>query len=140
MIYYKATELGHKPFIQWESVANCFNELTFLGLDNDPLVLPEDKIPDFIFGVCPLEIVDGELHQVSCAQMRVYESEYNNYQLQIKLDKLLNELCSICCKIEVLKKIEEPYETLENEFEVKTKEYKSLKYQKTAEFLIPNKL
>lgn len=76
MIYFKAKEIENKPFIQWESVAFSLEELQNLGLENDPLIKSEDEIPDFIYGICPLKIVDGALVLRSETELNDFETSY----------------------------------------------------------------
>lgn|SRR5690606_27163661 len=77
MRYFRAIELDHKPFIQWDCWATNEEDYLTLELDKDPLVLPEDDIPEYQFGVCPLKIVDGQLVQRTQSEMNAYQSEYN---------------------------------------------------------------
>lgn len=77
MIYYKAYEISTKPFIQWHSVAFSLQELTNLGLDDDPLVLPEDEVPLTEFGVYPIKIESGELVTRSTTEMDAFRDEWN---------------------------------------------------------------
>lgn len=77
MRYLKATEIAFKPFIFWNGVANSIEELTSLGLEDDPLVLAEDDIPNNIYGVCPLKIVAGELVNRTAGEMGDFKNEYH---------------------------------------------------------------
>lgn len=76
MIYFKAVELEQKPFIQWNSVAFSLQELINLGLNDDPLVLPEDEIPFTEFGVYPIKIESGELVSRSSTEMESFRNEW----------------------------------------------------------------
>lgn len=80
MRYLKATEIAFKPFIFWNGVANSIEELTDLGLEDDPLVLPEKEIPTNIYGVCPLKIVAGELVDRTSGEMSVFATEYETQE------------------------------------------------------------
>ena len=120
MIYFKASKLENKPFIQWDSVAFSLKELQDLKLEDDPLVLAEDKIPFFQFGVCPLQIVEGELIERSREEMEQFEKEFNDSTktrtTQSKRDVLKNLLAEINLSTDLGE------DTLEFE-----KEYKRLK-------------
>lgn len=83
MKYYLAVEIPEKPFIFWSLWAKNHEELVELGEEENPLVLPEDNIPDFVYGVCPLKIVSGELVQRSTIEMSGFESEYLAAQDQV---------------------------------------------------------
>lgn len=76
MRYFKAIAVDYKPFINWLLVASSLSELENLGLDNDPLVLQETDVPDFIYGVCPLKIVGGELIDRTVPEMEVFQEEF----------------------------------------------------------------
>lgn len=80
MRYLKATEIAFKPFIFWNGVANSIEELTDLGLEDDPLVLPEKEIPTNIYGVCPLKIVAGQLVDRTSGEMSVFATEYETQE------------------------------------------------------------
>ncbi|MBA4133337.1 MAG: hypothetical protein C0525_01300 [Flavobacterium sp.] len=68
MRYFKAQEIAFKPYIIWASV-EVFEE-------GDPLVLQEIEVPDLLYGVCPLKIVDGELVERTIPEMEAFEEEY----------------------------------------------------------------
>jgi hypothetical protein len=76
MRYFKANEIENKPYIYWNGMATSLEELTDLGLGDDPLVLPENEIPTNIYGVCPLKIVGGELVNRTPLEMSDFEAEY----------------------------------------------------------------
>ncbi|AMO19404.1 hypothetical protein [Flavobacterium columnare] len=103
MMYFKAQELENKPFIQWESVAFSFKELKDLGLQGDPLIMSEDNIPNFMFGVCPLKIENGQLVERSSQELQVFEKEYNTPSLA-SIEKEVEELI---LKIETYNKLGE---------------------------------
>ena len=77
MRYFKAYEQTEKPLIVWSLAASTTQELETLGLDDDPLILAEDDLPEPIFGVCPLKIVAGELVARTIQEMDAFETEYN---------------------------------------------------------------
>lgn len=77
MIYYKAEEISTKPFIQWNSVAFSLQELTNLGLDDDPLVLTEDDVPLTEFGVYPIKIESGQLVPRTTREMDGFKAEWD---------------------------------------------------------------
>lgn len=77
MIYFKAQELDHKPFVQWNSVALSFKELQNLGLEGDSLIMAENDIPNFMFGVCPLKIIEGQLVARTDQEMDEFEAVFN---------------------------------------------------------------
>ncbi|AMA49001.1 hypothetical protein [Flavobacterium covae] len=109
MIYFKAKELEAKPFVQWESVALSLKELQTLGLEGDPLIMSEDSIPDFMFGVCPLKIVDGQLVERTDVEMDVFEKEFNSPSLE----SIQKEASELVLKISTFKKLGENYSLLE---------------------------
>ncbi|MCH4829436.1 MULTISPECIES: hypothetical protein [Flavobacterium] len=103
MMYFKAQELENKPFIQWESVAFSLKELQDLGLEGDPLVMTEKDIPNFMFGVCPLKIENGQLVERTFQEMKVFENEHNTPSLA-SIEKEVGELI---LKIEAYNKLGE---------------------------------
>lgn len=76
MRYFIATEQEPKPLIVWNLVASSTAQLIELGLEDNPLVLPEDSLPDLIFGVCPLKIEGGELVDRTTGEMDDFEVEW----------------------------------------------------------------
>lgn len=76
MTYYKAVELSEKPYMQWDSWANSYEEYVAFGLENNPLIIAESDLPEFKFGVCPMKIVDGELVNRAPEEMAAFEAEY----------------------------------------------------------------
>ncbi|QYS86297.1 hypothetical protein JJC03_15430 [Flavobacterium oreochromis] len=130
MIYYKAQALEKKPFIQWESVALSLKELQASGLEGNPLVMAEDAIPDFMFGVCPLKIVDGQLVERDDIEMDVFENEFNTP----KLSTIQKEVGNLILEIEALNNLGENVTLLEiklNDLRIK---YQFIKYK---EALVP---
>lgn len=123
MVYFKAIELKEKPFIQWDSVAFSLQELQDLKLEDDPLVLAEDKIPTFQFGVCPLKIEDGQLVKRTLEEMDKYAKEYaeisNQREKQTKRD-ILQKLLS---EINLSKDLGESTKEFEDEYKIKKSEY-----------------
>lgn len=77
MRFFKAKEIDFKPLIVWHSVANSFEELEALELENDPLILPETELPIPMYGVCPLKIVAGELENRSLSEMNDFQDEWD---------------------------------------------------------------
>lgn len=77
MRYFRAIEIEQKPFIQWDCWATNDEDYKTLGLDRDPLVMAEEDIPAFKYGVCPLKIVDGQLVERTETEMLSYQAEYN---------------------------------------------------------------
>ena len=63
---FKAIELEQKPFITWLSTDEPLGAL----------VVREEDVPDYIFGVCPWKIVDGELVARDSSEMELFEEEY----------------------------------------------------------------
>lgn len=69
MNYYKAYETNNRPFLLFDLVADSMEELIAIGLDADPLVVPEDRLtdpghPDYIsyeYGICHYRIFNGLL-------------------------------------------------------------------------------
>ena len=77
MRYFKAIAQENKPFIIWSLFANSLVELQALGLEDDPLIVKETSIPDNVYDVCPLKIVDGELVDRTVPEMEDFEAEYD---------------------------------------------------------------
>lgn len=92
MRYLKATEIAFKPFIFWNGVANSIEELTDLGLEYDPLVLPEKEIPTNIYGVCPLKIVAGELVERTESEMLAFQAQWEEYEFLREQSQLINNV------------------------------------------------
>lgn len=94
-MFYKAFEIVEKPFITWNSWANSIDELIALGAEDDPLILPAELVPDFIYGVCPLKIVAGELVERTEGEMLAFQAEYVTYRKlkdnTLLVDQLKNE-------------------------------------------------
>jgi len=123
MIYFKAIKLEEKPFIQWDSVAFSLQELQDLKLEDDPLVLAEDKIPTFQFGVCHLQIVDGKLVERSVEDMEKFEREYNLLIDKSTKDKKRDELKKIHLEITLSTDLAEDTTELSNEYNRLKQEY-----------------
>lgn len=68
MNYYIAIETLDKPFIIWAKTERD---------DLNRLIIPENEIPAYRFGVCPLRIESGELIERSVEDMAIYENEFN---------------------------------------------------------------
>lgn len=93
MKYFKAFETIEKPLIIWNLWADSLEKLTEIGEDDNPLILPEDKVPANIYGVCPLKIVSGELVNRTSGEMSVFASEYEtqeNLTVQLSLLQGIN--------------------------------------------------
>ena len=123
MVYFRAIEVVEKPFIQWESVAFSLKELQDLKLEDDPLVLAEDKIPFFQFGVCPLQIVDGELVERSREDMEKFEKEYNLQIDKSIKDKKRDELKNMHLEIMISKDLGEDTTDFASEYKRLQAEY-----------------
>lgn len=76
MRYLKAIALAGKPYIQWDLWANTFEELEALGESSNPLIIAEDQVPDFIYGVSPWVVEGDELVERTPAEMENFEAEY----------------------------------------------------------------
>lgn len=76
MRFFKAIEIVNKPLILWQLVASSIEDYFALGLETDNLVLPEFLVPDFVFGVCPLKVVDNDLVDRTIPEMELFEAEY----------------------------------------------------------------
>lgn len=69
MNFYRAKEQDTAPFLTFEQVAGSLAELQEIGLENDPLVVDEDRLTDptnlefisFDHGICHKRIVNGVL-------------------------------------------------------------------------------
>lgn len=91
MIFYKAFATEEKPLITWNTWAHSIDELIDLGADDDPLILPAELVPDFVYGVCPLKIVAGELVERTEGEMLGFQTEYETYR-KLKDNTLLVDL------------------------------------------------
>jgi hypothetical protein len=80
MIFYKAKPTAQKPYIYFQSCANSLEELIAKGLENDPLVLPEELLPVLVYDVYSIKIVSGELVERTVPEMEAFEDEYNTEQ------------------------------------------------------------
>jgi hypothetical protein len=127
MVYFKAIELVEKPFIQWDSVAFSLLELQELKLEDDPLILEEIKVPNFIYGVCPLKIEKGELVKRSLQEMTIFENEFFKNQEITKLKFARNELENLFYEPQFTKGIYEDTKDLEALYKAKFREYNDLK-------------
>lgn len=76
MRFFKAIEVATKPLIMWQLAASNIEQYFALGLDTDNLVVAEYLVPDFIFGVCPLKVVAGDLVDRTVPEMETFEAEY----------------------------------------------------------------
>lgn len=76
MKYFLAIEIIQKPFIRWAGWANSIEELAELGEFQNPLIVAENLIPAYLFGVSPLKIVAGELVDRTVEEMATFETEY----------------------------------------------------------------
>lgn len=76
MKYFKAIPIAVKPYINWSEWASNLADLTAMGENDNPLILPENEKPAFISGVCPLKIVGGELVARTSGEMAEFEAEY----------------------------------------------------------------
>ena len=81
MRYFIARPLDARPFMYWQSIAESIEELAEVGEYTNPLVVAEDLKPPFIFGVCPLKIVGGELVDRDAAEMAIHEADFNTRTL-----------------------------------------------------------
>ncbi|MBS1535301.1 MAG: hypothetical protein JST78_09505 [Bacteroidetes bacterium] len=94
MRYLKAVEISEKPFIQWHGWAKSLQELQALGEEDNPLILAENLVPEYQFGVCPLKIVGGVLVERSTGEMAEFEAEYLAEQTQIVEQNKINDINS----------------------------------------------
>lgn len=78
MRYFKAFELETPPYLQFCSWANDEKELRELKAENDPLVVAEDDIPEFVNGICPWKIRGGQLVARDETEMRNLQTSLNN--------------------------------------------------------------
>lgn len=76
MRFFKAIEIVEKPLIVWAKWADNIDQLIEMGEDENPLILPEELVPDFIYGVCPLKIVAGELVERTSGEMSTFATEF----------------------------------------------------------------
>lgn len=76
MRFFKAIEIVEKPLIVWAKWADNIDQLIEMGEDENPLILPEELVPDFIYDVCPLKIVAGELVERTAPEMSTFATEF----------------------------------------------------------------
>lgn len=77
MKYYLAVEIEEKPYIQWHLWANSIEELAEMEEFENPLIVAASARPEYIFGVCPLKIVAGELVERTVPEMETFEVEFS---------------------------------------------------------------
>ena len=79
MEFFKAIEVPHRPFVRWAGWAKNIDELIAMGEADNPLILPAELVPDFVFEgyVCPVKIVDGELVDLTSEELDDHESAYD---------------------------------------------------------------
>lgn len=61
MNYYKAREQDELPYLLFDQVAESEEEYLAAGLDTDPLVVAEEDLPSYEFGICHKRVVGGVL-------------------------------------------------------------------------------
>ena len=76
MRYFRAIELDEKPFIQFDCWATNDEDYITLGLDQDALVVAEDNLPEYRFGVCTQKIENGQLVERTETELLAFEAEY----------------------------------------------------------------
>jgi hypothetical protein len=94
MKFYKAIEIAEKPLIVWAKWADNLEQLIEMGEDENPLILPEELVPDFEYGVCPLKIVSGELVERTVPEMEAFEAEFAAAELLVQQAKLITSINS----------------------------------------------
>ena len=92
MKFYKAIEIVEKPLIVWAKWADNIEQLIEMGEDENPLILPEELVPDFVFGVCPLKIVAGELVERTVPEMEAFEEEFLLSELLVQQAQLITSI------------------------------------------------
>lgn len=75
-MYYKAILLENIPFINWALWADSLEKLEKMELTDDPLIRDKGDIPENVYGVCPLKIVDGLLIERTAAEMNEFRVGY----------------------------------------------------------------
>ncbi|GEP52389.1 hypothetical protein FNO01nite_30610 [Flavobacterium noncentrifugens] len=73
MRFVKAFPDPDRPIIRWALWANNLEELTAMGDVNNPLILPENEVPENIYGVCPLKFDNGILVARDEIEMETYQ-------------------------------------------------------------------
>lgn len=95
MKFFKAFEQISKPFITWHEWAKDIVELTEMGEFDNPLIVGEDYIPEYIYGICPWKIVAGELVERTAPEIEAFEDEFivetAKVDFMIKLQNLNSE-------------------------------------------------
>ena len=92
MRYFKAFELERKPFIQFDKWADSLEKLQAMGEEDNPLIIAEADIPDFVFGVHPFKIEAGEIVERTTLEMEAFEAEWNLQNVKNENSKKLREI------------------------------------------------
>ena len=127
MRYFKAIKIEDMPLIQWASWANDEDELKQINDEEKKLILPEKDIPDFLFGVCPLDIVEGELVKRSRENMDDFEKKFLEQQKTATTLSIRNDLKTLFYELQFTKNILEDTEDLNTQFKKKLEEYNNSK-------------
>jgi|GEM_PF-3799084 len=90
MNFYKASQEIDKPFITWDLWAKSEEQLIAMEENENPLILPENEVPQNQFGVCPMKIDEGVLVLRDEVEMQGYEIEYNQRKTLITAAKRAN--------------------------------------------------
>lgn len=91
MKFFKAFPQVNKPLITWHEWAKDIVELTEMGEFDNPLIVAEDNIPPYLYGVCPWKIEAGELVERTEIEMTAFEDEFIIEESKIDFaKKLLN--------------------------------------------------
>lgn len=84
MRLFKAIELAYKPFVQWQETD-----------ESGSLVVREEDIPSYIYGVCPWYVSEGELKLRDTSEMDAFRAEWEIKQVlrsqAIKVDQIKDE-------------------------------------------------
>lgn len=126
MNYFKAFSENNKPLVSFHFWAGSIEKLTEMGLENDPLIIPESELPDPINGVCPLKIENGHLLPRSQTEINSFEASWLETQNNILLTQKRFELKNLFDEIAFAGSLNEDTTALEASYATKLTEYTNL--------------
>jgi hypothetical protein len=81
MKYFLAQSIANKPFVTFSEIAKSLEDLQASEFDGNQLVVAENEIPDYQFGVCTKKIVGGALIALTAPELAAYEAEDNIHRI-----------------------------------------------------------
>ena len=118
MRYFRAIAVENS--LQFDLVANTEAEWIVLGLEDDPLVVSEDRIPMYVNGISQMKIVEGELVERASTELELLGNEKKIAELRSALKELYYE-------IEFTSELLEDKTALQAAYDAKLIEYNALK-------------